>query len=69
MTKEEFEMITRGALNDLVGWASLYLRQVLPRDKIILISHDGSLIEGLEAATKYLVNSVYLGPEEIKPCI
>jgi hypothetical protein len=69
MNREDFEIITKGTISDLVSWASLYLRVVLPNEKVVLVGHDEVLGDGIESAVDYLVKVVYFGPNEIKPCI
>ncbi len=69
MNREEFEILTRGNLSEIVSWASLYLRQVLPRENVKLINYDSVLAETTDDAVDYLVNAVYKKEDDIKPCI
>lgn len=69
MTKKEFTIITQGALNEIVSWASLYLRVVLPRENIRLVGYNEELTSSTEESVEFLVNKTYNGPNDIKPCV
>ncbi len=68
LTKDEFKIFTEGFLSDLVAWAEIYLRRMLPRDNIQLIGHDEVLATGKENVVNFLTEQTYLSENKIKPC-
>jgi hypothetical protein len=69
MNRSDFEILTRGAIAEIISWASLYLCQVLPNENIRLISYDSVLAETTDEAVEYLVSAVFRDEDDIKPCI
>ncbi|MCG7563482.1 MULTISPECIES: hypothetical protein [Pseudoalteromonas] len=68
MTEMEFSIITRGSLREAIDKASIQIGKQLPTENIRLISLSGTLAEGWEETTNYLVEKMYHGEEAILPC-
>lgn len=69
MTIEEFRILTRGALADLVMFTSATLRRHLPSENIKLVSFKKVLAEGWDDSVEFLVSNVYFAEDKINPCV
>ena len=61
-------MIARGSLHDAIIVASLAINKNIPVENIRIINRDGIVAEGWDESTEYLVENMYFGENEIKPC-
>ena len=69
MTLGEFQIFTKGALNDLLVYASIVLEHQLPRENIRLMYFQKVLAEGWDESVDFLVSNTYFSENEIKPCV